>query len=83
MQRIKIYGMQTKQCLKEHFGLLNAYIEKYLINNLSFYLLKLEIDEQNKQGKQKKGNNKDQKSMKLKEAKRKKINKTKSQFLEK
>ena len=41
------------------FGLLNAYIEKYLINNLSFYLLKLEIDEQNKQGKQKKGNNKD------------------------
>ena len=54
------------------FGLLNAYIEKYLINNLSFYLLKLEIDEQNKQGKQKKGNNKDQKSMKLKEMKEKK-----------
>ena len=71
--------------LQGTFGLLNAYIEKSLINNLGFYLLKLEIDEQNKQGKQKKGNKKDQKSMKLevKKWKRKKINKTKSQFFEK
>ena len=64
------------------FGLLNAYIEKYLINNLSFYLLKLEIDEQNKQGKQKKGNNKEINETERNE-REKKINKTKSQFFEK
>ena len=35
------------------------------MNILSFHLLKLEIEEQNKQGKQQEGNNKDQISMKL------------------